>query len=84
MAGPGYNVSYSPWINPYTGASTAGQPYYSTNTQQPTVRRLTPTTPAYSFRYPGYSYSYGDSESEEEDASGMPASRRFDVILPSV
>jgi hypothetical protein len=70
MAGPGYTVSYSPWINPYTGASTAGSAYYTTTSQQPAVRRLTPTT-QYSYRYPGVSYGYGESESEDEEGSGM-------------
>src|SRR5690242_424200 len=76
MAGPGYTVSYSPWINPYTGTSTAGQAYYSTASQQQAVRRLAPPAPPYAFRYPGVSYSYGNRESEEEEESGTIASRR--------
>lgn len=92
MAGSEFTVSYSQWINPYTGASTGGQAFYSTTSQQPVVRRLAPPAPAYSFRLPGVSYSYGDSkgevvekeeeeeekEEEEEEESGMIASRHPD------
>ena len=85
MSGPGYTVSYSQWTNPYTGASTGGQAYYSTTAQQPVVRRLAPPTPVYSFRYPGVSYGYADSSEEEEgegeEESGMINSYTSDPVL---